>query len=249
MLFNNRMGIHTTFGGGAAGMTANAMSAMAVRGLPGAEVFVSMEPGGDARIDIRCRAGGKLLFSAEDNVLQVRAGIMTIAQDRDSEVRTHLKGAGFGKVFLDNMLTLARQLDMRRVDMRAGREDGPWYWSYRGARLDLNDVTGVMYQRFERAVRENVARAGDEVLRARVEEILASPAPDANVRLARMDGMVNGRAAGAVALENTNPVVVFDLTDAAQMADVAARMGDMDAARAALREEVARTVTAPALKI
>lgn len=216
------------------GMGGPELLALLSRGLPGASVTVRMESSGDARIDIDCRAGGKKLFSADDNYIQMGAGIMTIAQDRESEVRTHVKGAGFGKVFLDNMLTLAEQLRLKRVDLRAGREDGAWYWSYRGARLDIHGIDGVMYQRFERTVRENIKRLGDEAVKARAEAVLAQPGADANVRLARLEGQAGGRPAGAALLDGTNPIVVFDIRDAAQMADVRASLGDMDAARAAL---------------
>ena len=230
------------------GMGAPELLALLARGLPGAAVTVRMESSGDARIDIDCRAGGKKLFSADDNFIQIRAGSMTIAQDRESEVRTHVKGAGFGKVFLDNMLTLAEQMRLKRVDMRAGREDGAWFWSYRGARLDAHDTEGVMYQRFVRTVRENMARIGDEDLITRAEAVLAQPGADANVRLARLAGEVKGRPAGAALLDGTNPLVVFDMRDAGQMADVRAKLGDMDAVRAALAGVVTAVVPAAAVK-
>ena len=230
------------------GMGAPELLGLLARGLPGASVMVRMESDGDARIDIDCRAGGKKLFSADDNAIQVRAGIMTIAQDRDSEVRTHVKGAGFGKVFLDNMLTLAERMNLRRVDMRAGREDGAWFWSYRGGRLDIRGTDDIVYQRFERTVRENIARLTDEDLKARAEAVLAQPGADANVRLARLAGTVDGKPAGAALVANTNPIVVFNIRDAAQMTDVRAQLGDMDATRAALAGVVASVAGAVPVK-
>jgi hypothetical protein len=214
MLFNCGMGLHSTFGG-AGRLSQATIQNIVARGLPGAEIGVHVLSSDEMCIDVTCRAGRNLLFSARDNIVQTGAGILAIAQDRDSEVRTHLKGAGFGKVFLDNMLTLAREMNLQRITLRAGREDGAWYWSYRGARLDAGDTDGMIYKRFESTVRDNIARIGDNGLRAQVEEILARPGLDANVRIARIGTMDAGRPAGALVLAGTNPPVVFNMNDAA----------------------------------
>ncbi|MBU0800648.1 MAG: hypothetical protein KKA05_06550, partial [Alphaproteobacteria bacterium] len=166
------------------------------------------------------------------------AGILSIARDRDTEVRATEKGQGLGKIFLSNMLTLAEELHLKRVDMRAGRENGAWYWSYRGAQLDT-DVNSVVYERFERAVRQNMEKL-PEALQQQAEAILATPGPDANVRLARL-----GREEGADLLNGTNPMVVFHVQDKTQMQNVRAALGNMDAAYERVRQRDIITPAAP----
>jgi hypothetical protein len=218
------------------GMAPDALYELVARGLPDAQVSVDIEPGGHACLSVASKVQGRTVFTAEDCALQRHAGILSIARDRDTEVRATDKGLGLGKIFLANMIALGEALGLRRIDMRAGRENGAWYWSYRGAQLDT-DTNSVVYDRFERAVRDNMRNLPDG-LQAKARAILDAPGADVNVRLARL-----GYRDGAALLSGTNPMVVFRLDDTEQVRDVKTALGDVEAARTALR---ARLAPAPA---
>lgn len=47
-----------------------------------------------------------------------------------------LKGIGIGKVFTDNMVALSRALDIPRIRLTAGRENGPIFWGRHGFNIE-----------------------------------------------------------------------------------------------------------------
>lgn len=47
------------------------------------------------------------------------------------------RGTGIGKIFLDNMVTLAERLGVSKIQLRAGRSDGPIFWALHGFDIEL----------------------------------------------------------------------------------------------------------------
>lgn len=208
---------------------------LAGRGLPGAQVSAYSSSDREGTFTVSCRINRKTVFKADDCCIDRGTGKLTLAKERGTEIRTEAgdKGAGLGKIFLYNMLELADKIGLKTVDMRGGREDGAWYWSYRGAHMESGPGT-VPYQRFEDGIRKNMEGAPPAV-QAAAEAVLAEPGKDVNARLARIEG---GRA-----LFNNNEIqMAFHLDDSDQMAAVRRGLGDIDAAMQAVK---ARFATAP----
>lgn len=123
-------------------------------------------------------------------------------------------------------------MNIPKICLRAGRDDGAYFWSRRGGVLDTTPDS-LPYQRFVETVTDNLTGLPN-IYRAPVEAILAKPSPDINVRIARIEGEVNGMPAGKRLLTFTYPNLAFNLTDAAQMQKVQQFLGDMAATRRAL---------------
>jgi len=221
------------------GMSPTAFFSMIANGLPGAKVSVSLE-GPQAVIDIECKAAGKTIFKAENCVFEKGRDLLTIAKDRrESEVRSSETGTGLGKIFLSNMINTAKALGAKTMNLYGGKEDGTFFWPRYGAELE-NGPDSMAYTRFVERVEENMTHVPDDIAQA-ARAILEKPSAYVSVELANLAGTVDGRAAGAALLRETNTMLCYRLDDADKMAFTRARLGDVDA----LRANVTARYTAP----
>jgi hypothetical protein len=212
---------------------------MVTNGVPGAKLDVSFE-GGDATVNLTCAVDRKTVFKAEDCAFDRRQGVLTIARDRrETEVRAYRQGLGLGRVFLSNMIDLAQALNLKKINLYGGKEDGTSFWPRYGAELENGPGT-VPYDRFVAQVESNIEKAPDDIAVA-ARAILASPSPWVSVELARLRGAVGGRQAGAAVLAGTNTMLCYDLTHPDKVDFTRTALGDM----AKLRAGIATAFAAP----
>lgn len=103
------------------------------RDLPGEiTIFLELTGGGQGKLMLTSRDNGKVLFEAEREFDRPR---WTMNLEEASVKDVDMRRKGIGKILFDNQLALAEKWGIRKFTVRAGREDGPYYWSRRGAYL------------------------------------------------------------------------------------------------------------------
>lgn len=208
--------------------------------LPGEpHVFIELQGYGHAELSVGSSVGGKRFLSVDQN-LSRHHGTFHL-----EEIRVEGEGdrrGGTGKIYFANIVGLCRELGIKRIEMRAGREDGPYFWSRRGAYVEPHLV-----DRFKESVRENLAAISDELAPERIaaiNRILDEHGGDVNAALARLPDIYDDEPLAARLLYGTNPRVFFDLSDPGQQADIEKGLHDIEALRQRNRETA--PVQAPA---
>lgn len=208
--------------------------------LPGMVTMqVELNSGGQGEISLRSSGQGRHYFEATRRFDRPR-GTMELKEVRIEN--PDLRRKGIGKVLLDNQFNVARRWGLHKFTLRAGREDGPYFWARRGAYMEdspnaaperqplhyfsrdiekgLYELEGSLSERFASAVRAELDKGG----------------LDLNTRLARLPG-----AAEAAELFGfvTEYRAYFDLADPVQMAQVQKSLGDINGLREGLRVQFA----------
>ncbi|MGZ9097295.1 MAG: hypothetical protein ACXW30_03245 [Micavibrio sp.] len=187
------------------------------RDLPG-KVIVVIESthAGQGNLTIRVHQGAKTLIDIENKFSrhhkQMKFDEWRVGTEAD-------RGKGLGSILLENHLNVMVPWGLRFIELRAGREDGPVYWSKKGLRIKDERYAEI----FNHHVRENYnlhkERMGPET-RRKVETILRTPTLDANIRLVGIPGELDGKKLSAILLSGSNPICIIDMDDQTQMENV-----------------------------
>ncbi|MCB9990506.1 MAG: hypothetical protein H6867_03880 [Rhodospirillales bacterium] len=232
----------------AIGMDPARFYALLSKDLPG-NVFVSVElnGGGQGSLKVRSDLDGKELFWAERSFDRPR---QTLKLEEVRIEHEQMRRKGIGKVLLQNQLDVAQAWGIEKLTLKAGREDGPFFWSRRGAAIDR--IEGVPEDRqpvarfakdIEDGIRSLDGTLSDDFI-SKARQALAEDGVMANCTIARLpdtfekDGQPRLMSA-ALFDYVTEFRSLFDLSDEAQMDRVVDSLGDMDAVRARLRAEFA----------
>ena len=117
------------------------------------------------------------------------------------------RGGGTGQKMVNAVMKFCNVLGLQKIELRAGRENGPSFWTHQGYQVE---TTGVLGNRFADAVRENLEALPEEKrepIRADVERILENVHPAMNQELLAIDP----KGVGRELLSNTNPRMFFEL--------------------------------------
>jgi hypothetical protein len=184
------------------------------------KVYIELKGSGMGSISLETKHEGEKVFSADIDFSRIH-GTLTIDEVRVE--KTEGRRRGTGKQFLANILAVSEHWGLDVIRLRAGREDGPLFWSARGAFLEDSPV---LKERFISAVSEAATELDlDEKTRDELEKILGSAGPDMNFNIASMGNKADGKPLAALLLRNTNPRLEFRLKDDRQMSLVKDSIG------------------------
>lgn len=187
------------------------------RDLPGkVNVVIESTHAGQGNLTLRVHQGAKALIDIENKFSRHHKQMVfdewRVGMEAD-------RGKGLGSILLENHLNVMVPWGLRFIELRAGREDGPSYWSKKGLRIKDERYAEI----FNRNVRENYnlyKERIDPATRREIETILSTPSLDANIRLTGISGEINGKKLSAILLSGSNPVCIMDMDDQAQMDNV-----------------------------
>ncbi len=204
--------------------------------LPGAP-FVSIDftGGGQGDMRISSRHNNSELFYAEQ-YFDTPRGTMDIKEIRIEDPAMRCKG--LGKIFLDNQFNVARRWGLKSLFLVAGRENGPFFWSRRGAYIGVSPVVSESCQPltfFKRDIKYGLCRLEkslSEEFEQKVRTSLVEDGLNTNCVIARLPGVFNGRSMAFELLSCVTAFrVSFHLDDARQMKQVHENMSDIKALR------------------
>lgn len=206
--------------------------------LPGEPVIrVELNGGGQGTLSIRCQHQGKEVFWAERQFDRPR-GTMNLDEVRIEN--ENLRRKGLGKILFENQLNVARRWGINTLSLKAGREDGPYFWSRRGAYIahfPNADESRQPFTGFKRDIENGLkyleGTLSDEFA-AQVRTALDRDGQKANTVIARLPGETAPGDPMATELFDyvTEFRAVFHLDDPAQMAQVEQGLASMDLIRA-----------------
>jgi len=187
------------------------------RDLPGkVDVVIESTHAGQGNLTIRVHQGAKTLIDVENKFSRHHKQMVfdewRVGMEAD-------RGKGLGSILLENHLNVMVPWGLRFIELRAGREDGPSYWSKKGLRIKDERYAEI----FNRTVRENYnlhKERIDPATRRDIETILNTPSLDANIRLTSISGELDGKKLSTILLSGSNPICIMDLGDQAQMENV-----------------------------
>jgi len=131
------------------------------------------------------------------------------------------KRHGVGKTLLRNCINFSNLLGIKTIELRAGRDDGEFFWSKRGGVLEDVDI---IKSRFISKVRKNLSELEHMVGREtpkKVNRILNTDDIRMSFAIASMKETLNSQPIGTTLLKTTNPMLYFHLDDKKQMHQVA----------------------------
>lgn len=198
------------------------------RDIPGeVRVFLDLDHSGTGEFNISINEGNRTVFEAQN---LISSGATGTAMKFDSWENKNVegRGRGIGVTLLRNILDVCGAGDLRNIHLRAGREDGHFFWPRHGfhcrSAFDLGRIAGE--------VRENIKTYAPhmpaETLKA-AEDIMAEGGLDSCYRLARLEGSVmvkdRVRPLGWALLKTPSEgYYEIDLTDRQQLAQVRATL-------------------------
>ena len=169
-------------------------------------ISVDLSSGGQGSFEMH-----SALFNAERRFSRMH-GTLYLEELR---VKEKARRQGLGKKIFKNHLELAEKWGLKTINVRGGREDGPYFWSKRGAFLEDSPV---LKQRFMNKVKENFEELSllpEE--KEKIEQVLQEDNIKANFELACIAHDKEGLPLGVGLLKGTNPRLQFHLDDKEQM--------------------------------
>lgn len=183
------------------------------KGLPGEpRLSIDMTGGGHGEWNYRSHLQGKTLLSAEGEFSRLHGSLRLkeIRIENESE-RRH----GMGKRFFENLLDACNKWGISKIELSGGREDGAYFWLRRGGFLQDHSI-----RLFKDDVLQNLAalkdRLPEETVR-KISAIVGDSGPDVGVRIARLEEKVGDQPLSLLLVKNTEPRLVFNLKNDAQM--------------------------------
>ena len=167
------------------------------RDIEGAvNVSVDLDLGGEGDLSLSIRHNNRIVFDIENQIIQ--DGCRTALRFKSWENKdVAARGQGMGLRLFRNFLCLAQASRIDFISLRAGKEDGRYFWARHGFyAAEVHDI-----QRVSPEIRKNIsqyASAMPSALHDRVHDIVAQGGLDMCWQLARLEGevLVNDDYAG-----------------------------------------------------
>lgn len=188
-------------------------------------VSVKMNGGAQATIEMTGRRDGHTVFTAEDCYIYKSDPARSFMRIDEVRVEEALRGEGIGKQFLKNTVQICDDMQIKEIQLRAGREDGAFFWARHGFVLEGEWVLGKLGE-----IKENLARLKDQLSEKSVQKVEAL-FEEGNVNIiwgiVDLPDVIDGKPAGAALLRGVEYRAKLDLTDHEQRArlDVALARG------------------------
>ena len=194
------------------------------RDMPGeVDVFVDLAGTVGGEISVYINRNGRCVFEAENKITTDITGKTLRFEEwliKEIDSRRH----GMGLNLLRNMIDMAQAAGVDRIALRAGKEDGKFFWARHGFYLKEELHRNKLVANIE----ENLVRYSDTLpagIYETVRSMLAENALDLSWRIARLPGTLNGKPLGWQLLEgDNNPEYIMNLKDEQQMARVRASL-------------------------
>ncbi|QQG36668.1 MAG: GNAT family N-acetyltransferase [Micavibrio aeruginosavorus] len=191
------------------------------RNMPGElSVFVDFASTHDAEITCSLKKNGRFVFEAENKIIRDGQGKKLRFEEwvvKEPEQR----GQGIGLNLLRNFISVAQAAGFDSLSLRAGKEDGKYFWARHG--FDLKD--GHYRDQLVVDIRNNLEKHSDTIplaTRKNVMDLLDRGGLDLCWHLARLPGTVQGKPLGWVLMQGYNPEYAMDLHNSEQMTRVQA---------------------------
>lgn len=205
------------------GMTPATFYYTLTRHMPGElSVFVDFTGTSDAEITCSLKRQGRFVFEAENKLVQDGLGKHLRFEEwlvKDPATR----GQGIGLNLLRNFMEIAEVAGFDRIHLRAGKEDGKYFWARHG--FDLKE--GYYRAQLVVDIQKNLEKYSDTIppaTRKDVEKLLDQGGLDLCWHLARLPGTVQGKPLGWVLMQGYNPEYNLDFHNPEQMARVRASL-------------------------
>lgn len=199
------------------GMSPAAFYYTLARNLPGElSVFVDFTGTSDAEISCSLKQRGRFVFECDNKLVQDGRGKSLRFEEwlvKDPEHR----GQGIGLNLLRNFLEVAGSADFDRITLRAGKEDGKYFWARHGFYLKEE----LYRDHLAADIRNNLEKYSDTIpseIRKHVFGLLEQGNLDLCWHLARLPGTVEDKPLGWVLMQGYNPEYCLDLHNSEQMA-------------------------------
>lgn len=179
-------------------------------------VSVDMSGGAQATMEMTGRRNDHTIFTAEDCYIYKSDPARSFMRIDEVRIEEDMRGHGIGKQFLENTVKLCDDLDIKEIHLRAGREDGAFFWARHGFVLEAEWVfknLGPIKENLERLK----AHLPEKSVQA-VEAALESKALNAVWTIVDLPDVIDGRPAGAVLLDGVEYRAKLDLKDHEQRA-------------------------------
>lgn len=151
-------------------------------------IFVDLDMSGEGAFNLYLHNKRRLVFEIENKIIHDGRGTTLLFkswENRDVDSR----GRGTGLKLFKNFLRLAEVGSVDSVNLRAGKEDGRYFW----ARHGFYCAEACDVERVSPGIRENIERYSHTIptgIRNRAEEIVARGRLDMCWELARLEGRV-----------------------------------------------------------
>ncbi|HEY0901211.1 MAG TPA: hypothetical protein VGD95_03725 [Micavibrio sp.] len=198
------------------------------RNVPGGvEAYVDLDLGHGGEFNLSIKDQGRTLFAAENKLSQGVGGV-TLKFDCWENKNSDKRGAGLGKILLRNILEAVAPGDIHEIVLRAGKEDGRYFWARHGfygrEPSDLQRVAPEIAANIEKYA---AFMLNDQQRAAR--DILQQGGADVCYRLARLEGRIPVEdklkpLGWALLRTQSEPNYRLDLRDAQQMQRVKAAL-------------------------
>lgn len=189
------------------------------RNMPGElSVFVDFSGACDAEITCSLKQNGRFVFESENKVVRDGQGKKLRFEEwvvKEPEHRCH----GIGLNLLMNFVSMAQASGFDSISLRAGKEDGKYFWARHGFYLKDVGYRDLMGQ----DIRKNLEEYSDTIRPEIFKEVsnwIDEGSLDLCWRVARLPGNIGGKPLGWVLLQGYNPEFLMDLRNDGQMARV-----------------------------
>jgi hypothetical protein len=176
--------------------------------LPGNPLLsLSFSGGGQGDWDLTAKG-----LAAEGNFSKTH-GTLFLKEVRipDDGNRRH----GTGKRFFGNMIAACKEWGIKQITLKAGREDGAYFWARRGGYVESYFVN-----RYKDELRQELIKLKNALppaTMARIGSIIDESGQDVAARLARLPDTVGGQPVGLLLLKPHEMRMEFNLDDPGQM--------------------------------
>ena len=193
------------------------------RNIPGTvTAFIDFSGTAGADLNVSVKQNQRFVFEAENTITTDCTG-KTLRFEEWMIKDTDSRRQGIGLNLFNNLLQFASGAGFDRIALRAGREDGKYFWARHGFYLKDEFHKATLFEN----VLQNLSEYSDTILsgiQEAVYSIIDEGGLDASWKLARLPGMVGGMPLGWRLMAGNNPEYILNLRDPLQMARVRASL-------------------------
>lgn len=178
-------------------------------------VYIDFAETEEENFNINIKRNGRFVFEAENKIVtDGRGKILRFEEWANKDADS--KGRGMGLNLFRNIFEIAQCSGIDHIELRAGREDGKYFWARHGFYLKAEHFRVKMADQ----IRENLVRYSETLpvgIKNLVEEILDECQMDMCWKVARIEGMLEAKPMGWKMLEGYNPEYCLNLRDEDQV--------------------------------
>ena len=192
-------------------------------------VHIDFMETGEDNFDIDIRRNGRIVFKSENKIGSDGSGkFIRFEEWVNEDIDSRHKGTGLN--LFKNLFEIAEKGGIDHMQLRAGKEDGKYFWARHGFYLKDQHYRAQMKEQ----VVQNLSCYSDTLpagIQKQVQDILDNTGLDMCWHLAHLEGTLDGKPLGWKLLEGYNPEYRLDLHDPEQVARAKASFAASSAIR------------------